>query len=316
MHNSITRLMSARTLTFSAALLAIATPGFAVGCSSAPTGPGTGTVGGAAVAFNRSTHALTAGSLQTVDGNYGPGCSDHGPGDRWSVSFVGPGAPLLFAPLLVNSSDGATCQLAVTQLDAMGGTYTTPSPIPLGGVFGPTASLFIGPGAPPDELYANADITPDDFSTSVVIDVETSDNPTEVTPVTIKATTAVAIQSGTPSPDYAAVSTVGIAENAGTVTGQSGNVTLTFNVTPGESYDVVNFPTPPMLSFTFDDEFFNAPVPHFPISGNPFTIDAATLVPNGTPVPSSSVIFIQHVDSATQNKTYETVEYDFAASGP
>jgi hypothetical protein len=76
MQNSISKLMSAKALTFSTALLAVAAPAFAIGCSSSPSGTGSGTVGGTAVAYNRSTNALKTLTLNTVDGTYS-GCTGH-----------------------------------------------------------------------------------------------------------------------------------------------------------------------------------------------------------------------------------------------
>jgi hypothetical protein len=359
MQHSISRLMSAKALTFSTALLAMAAPAFAVGCSSASTGTGSGSgsVGGTAVEFNRSTHALTAGTLLTVDGTYGAGCSSHTITDKWSVSFeplTPPFTPnaLPFAPLLVNSSDLAGCQLTITELDATAGVYTTATPITLLTGFEPAASLFttgIGPGS--DEFYANAQINPADFSTPVTINVETSDNANDVTPVTITATISIATQTTIPAPDYAAVSDVSFASDftTGLVTAQSGDVTLTLPLPPGppapqagESYLIATglggvpiLPPPPVGpgipapivppesgSFAADDFAFNnagtgpySAIVLIPAPFLTFTVDSTALIPTGTPVPSTSIIIIQHVDLATSVKTYETVEYDFAG-GP
>jgi hypothetical protein len=240
-----------------------------------------------------------------------------------SVGFAGNTTTLPDLPLTVNSSDGAGCVLSVTQLDADGDTFTTAAPITLGPApgFAPTASFFTGTLG--DAFYANANIAPLDFSTPVLITVEFSDVPDAVMPVVITSTTSSAAQSTIPSPGYTAVSTVAIAQNAGLVTGQSGNVTFTLpaGATAGESYVIVNGPTSPQTSFTSDDFAFNnagskgiSAVTAIPISPPPFTIDATVLVPNDTPVPSSALIIIQHVDNTTHDKTYETVEYDFAGN--
>jgi len=309
MKNSISKIMSAKTVTFSAALLAIAAPAFAVGCSSAPSGTGSGTVTGTAVAYNRSTHALTAGSLTRVDGQYGAACTGHPNLSLWEINFDGTSTGL---DPTVDSADGAACILTVFELDTLTAQYLTGSAIALAGTYAIAPSLFTPLGGG-EGFYANAIVTPADFTTAFIVNVETSDDPTPVTPVTITAgmvRVATATQSGIAPPAYTQTNDLGVVEDPTfVVQSVSGGSTLTSAGQTGENYIITQAPFTP--SFTADDNAFNTlPPTAFPATTP--TFNAVDLIQTGETLPQTTTIIIQHVDDATGDRTYETFQYIFA----
>jgi hypothetical protein len=306
MQNSVSKIMSAKALTFSAALLALAVPALAVGCSSAPSG--TGTVGATAVVLNRSTHALMAGALLDVDGTYGTGCSGHMPGAPWSVSVIGTDLGAGDPALSVDPADTG-CVLTLTTLDTNAGSYVTNADIVLAAGFAPTASLFTLAGLP--SFYANADLNPITFSGPVTIIVETSDDPFNFGTTTVPAVMAVvgsATQSDVAAPAYTPSGTLTVVDNAShLVQSATGTVTLAPTVLAGDAYVLLQTTDPFTPTFDSDQtDFGNGPGLTLPQM-----FDAATLVgPIGTLLPETATIIIQRTDGAGV-KTYETIQYQF-----
>jgi hypothetical protein len=319
MQNSLSRLMSAKAVTFSAALLAVAAPTVAAGCSSAPASTGPTMVGATAVVYDRSTHAIAVtGPLTTVDGTYGADCAGHASGtDTWTLTIPSSSTD----NLAVVTSD-PNCTLSVTQLATATNTYAPNTPIVMtGGTFAPTASQYSDVGAPGTIVfYANAELLPGDFSGNFTVDVFTSDDPANLAPTTITATTLVvgtATQSGVAPPNYTEGNTLGIIINgADVVQSSSGIATYTLPVAtpqPGEAWVIAPDGFTP--SFATDDAAFTVGSGTFiaptTIAASPFTIPASAFNLDTTTVPETRTVIIQHVDGPSGDRTYETIRYTF-----
>jgi hypothetical protein len=310
--NALSGLMSAKTITFSAAILAVATPAFAVGCSSSSSSTGSVTVGATAVAYNRSTHALADSALTTVNGTYGAGCLGHASAtDAWTLTI-----PTSTANNVAVVAGNTACVLTVTTLLAGATVYhTAPGIVMTGGTFAASASQYFDQT---DTLafYANAELVPADFSGDFAVNVFTSDDPNDVLPTTVTGTQFVvgsASQSGIAAPTYTESNTLALTDDTdGGVVSSVGNASFTLvpQVAPqaGEAWLIA--PNGFVASFAADDAAFTAG-PANPFVGDPLVIPSTAFGLNGTRAPETRTVIIQHVDTPSGDKTYETFQFAF-----
>jgi hypothetical protein len=315
MQNSLSKLMFAKALTSSIALLAVTAPALAVGCSGAPPSTDSGTVTGTAVAYNRSTHALADTALTSIHGSYGnPQCVNH-PGN-WVVNI---GTAVGSTLTVTKNSTG--CLLRITSLVAGATTYVALAGPPLNtvsGLFAATAVAFTGGAG--IAFYANADVTPADFSTDFVLNIFTSDDANPQTGPTNTATTilqSTGSQTGVLAPDYTVAvpgddTIVETDDTDGGVSVVNGSVTLTPTAQGGEAYVIDTDPTF-APGFGADNTAFNAGDKVAIPIGGPFTIQATDFFNVGDRLPQTRTVIIQHVDGdAGMVVTYETVQFVFS----
>jgi hypothetical protein len=196
------------------------------------------TVNGRVVIVDRTVQGLTLAELESVDGTY-TGCRGRTDADPWSIAIAG-GATLANDPLTVVVNDLA-CQLTLTDLVTTGeGTLAASTPIELSDMYGMDAASF----GSPILFYANARITPADFSVAFVLDILFSDTPV-ADPRTVIAALAVVTSTATaeavPAPDTA-LDLSGFTFETDfndVVTTFEGDAVLTAGSVPGQEYVLV-----------------------------------------------------------------------------
>lgn len=192
-----------------------------------------------AIAFDRTTGALSALELTSVNGTYGTGCRNHA-STSWSIEIAA-GAILDNAPLSVVLNDD-DCVLTLTSLhtDVAGpsGIITAAPAIVLATTYAAAASSF-------GEFYANAKLDSDLFATDFVLTVLFSDDPalaTASSTASLVEVLATAVTSGeVVAPDYTLdVSGLAVLTDAGDVVQSvTGTADLTEVLVTGQLYAVV-----------------------------------------------------------------------------
>jgi hypothetical protein len=147
---------------------------------------------------DRSSHALAAASLESVNGTYGAGCVNRA-GDPWSLP-VAADPDLEHAELSVVKNNAA-CVLTLTELVTLDGPLEATPAIVLTTAYVMAASTF---GSPP-EFYANAKLSAVSFASNFTLTVLYSD---DADLATDEHTADFAVQTGTvtagsvPAPDH------------------------------------------------------------------------------------------------------------------
>jgi hypothetical protein len=150
-----------------------------------------------AVAIDRTTHALTAGELQSANGTYGANCRNRtGP---WSVGIID-GATLDNPVLSVLLNDTA-CVLTLTSLHTTGGSLAATPAIVLTTAFATSASSM----GTPTSFFANAKLSSVAFASAFVLTVVFSDDPKLASAdnvANIDVVVATATSQAVPAPDF------------------------------------------------------------------------------------------------------------------
>ncbi len=227
------------------------------GCSSSPAAGGApGTISPSVQLVDRTTHALSTGAMQWVNGTY-TGCTNPAGGGAtmngtaWSARISGTNA-MDHAPLVVIKND-ALCRLAITSIVA-DTTYLGAPAVAIGTSYNGSASSFSTTAMGPISFYANAKADSLSFAADFSLTVLFSDNLADVNPNTSATYASVmSTSNGTsqvPSPNYSvSFESFGIKTDiAQYVQTATGNVTVTAGSNHGESY-VIN--TDQMLGGSF-----------------------------------------------------------------
>jgi hypothetical protein len=205
-------------------------------------------VSGRVLVVDRTAQGLTLAELLSVNGTY-TGCRGYTDASLWSIA-IGAGAVLTNAALTVVVND-VDCELTLTELViTVDGALPASTPIALSAAYGTAASF----GVAPILFYANARITPDDFSVPFVLDILFSDTPV-VDPRTVMAGLAVVSSTATaaavPAPntvlDLSGFTFLTDVDNI--VTTFTGNAVLTPGSVVGQNYTLVQG----AVGTTYDD---------------------------------------------------------------
>lgn len=194
-------------------------------------------VHGKVVLVDRSSQALLASELLSVNGTYSAACTERD--DDWSAAIAG-GAALDFDELSVVMNDTA-CVLTLTELHTTGGLIVAAPPIALTASYQVTPSSFTGAL----DFYANARLSPLMYAADFVLTILYSDDPRLAT-ADVPATFAVAESSVTaqsvPAPNYmlSVAGLVVLTDVADVIQSVTGSIALTDGSVTGQRYVVVN----------------------------------------------------------------------------
>lgn len=224
--------------------------------------------------IDKVSHALTPGSVRSIQGVYGAGCLDRS--GAWEIPLNGYSATM---PALSVVKDNAACSLAVTAV--LAGPVVTPTsygaagPMPLAAAFSANAAAFSVGGVGATEFYANLRVQPDlSFGTDFVIEMVYSDDATQVSAskaATFAVQTGSATASAVPAADYT-IDLVGIAiqvDASNIVQSASGSAALTDGTVTGEQYVVDMDTLPASPTFADLDAAFQNGTPHSIAGANP-----------------------------------------------
>jgi hypothetical protein len=298
-------LKSTRTALSLSGLVCFALLAASSGCSAAP---GSETVTPTAEVIERSTHALTAGSLQWIDGTYA-GCQGHVDASAWSLRVSGTAA-MTSTALTVTKNDLA-CQLTVTALQA-DTLYGTSSPMTMTAAYQTPASAFAS-GAGPTAFYANAKLSAVSFASNFTVTILYSDNLQSATPsntATYAQVSSGGDQATVASPDYSA-DLSGIAVQAdinALVTSATGTLNLTAGSNLGETYVIVQAAVGDTFA-SVDAAYLAAGTPTAMSS----SIAAASLLATGDSLPASRTMIIAHMVNGV--RAYQVIHMTFNAPG-
>jgi hypothetical protein len=299
-----------RTSSLAVLLSTVAAAALSVGCSSSDSGRQV--VTGSADATDKSTHALSAGSLKAVNGTYGAGCLDKSSG-AWSVRISG-SDPLDNAPLTV-VTDNAACELTVTSLDA-DQKYMGDPTILMTTSYQSSASAFapiVDGGAGALAFYANAKLSSASFASAFVVHILYSDDPNAAAfdnNATHSTVSSTALADQVVAPDYSATDNIAIKIDAqDLVTGISGSFDLTDGSHVGENYviDLGTLPSNP--TFADVDGVFSAGTP-VSIASNP-QIAGSSFLSIGDDLTNNVVrtLVIHHEESGVRSYQLFTITF-------
>jgi hypothetical protein len=257
--------------------------------------------------IDNASQALSIGSLESIDGTY-TNCIERT--GSWSLATQ-VGATLTNAALSVVQSD-PTCALSVTAIHTASTLYETNTPIPLTSAYQTTASSFSTTGSSPWLFYANAKMSPANFSADFTVTVLYSDNPNEAAPTqnnpSFASWTSSAVGTGVPSPDYTLADDIIVtADLSSNVSSATGSIDLTFVTQAGEDY-VVDLGTLPATP-TYDD-ITTAFSGGTALSGTPPSVAASVFALTGNTLPLVRTLIVRHTVSGVS--AYETFKITFA----
>jgi len=296
-------------------IVALACGASALGGSTACTStPRVETVGGSVknVVVTKSGQALTVdgavASFQAINGTYGAGCTTRS--GEWSTA-IGNFSGALAHPTLSVVKNDATCVLTLTSLMINDRTYAPGETLALSSMFASSALSFATTGAP---FFANAKITPDDFSSDFTFDLFVSDDVSTVAGsatadfAAVGASTNVALN---PAPDYAIDSSgVQMTSDANAVLQSlSGNLVMSQGQVAGAAYVIYTGPLD-----TSNNAAVNAAYQagtEIAISEASFDVAAADmgLVVGTTVLPQTRYIIVRNTTNAVT--TYEAIPVTF-----
>jgi len=259
--------------------------------------------------------ALSANTIQWIDGTYGVGCADRS--GAWSVRVSG-GVTMDYPALSVVKNNTA-CVLTLTKVVA-DQSYTGSPAIALTTSYAGSASTFTGDAGV--GFYANAQLSSASFASSFTVSLVYSDNPNLLTGSLAGAYASVSATSttaGTASPNYTLDLTTGafattVSATTSSVQSVSGTANLVLGTTAGEGYyvDQGTLPSNPTLS-QLDSAYSGAT--KTTISGSPVLIPASAFGLTGVNISSAIVrtIVIQHNVSGVHS--YQTFAITFGCAG-
>jgi hypothetical protein len=268
------------------------------------------TVSGRVVVVDPTSQALTLGGLVAVDGIY-TGCSGRADNDPWSIAITGGAAGSLNHPALTVILNDTACALTLTDLVTDAPTDDTrpaSTPIPLGETYVTNAVASFGS---PILFYANALITPADFSGDFVLTILFSDDPslnTADAQASFAVATSTATAMGVPAPnttlDFS--SFVLMTDFNDVVTSATGTVGLTPGSQLGQTYVLLE--TSGLMTYADIDAAFLAGSP----AAVPATIAAADFMLVGddlTGTPQVRTLIIANTESGVAS--YQVFEISF-----
>lgn len=271
-----------------------------------------GDVRGSGEVIDRSTQALLAGELESVNGTYGAACTDRGVDEDWSLLIAG-GAVPDHEVLTVVLNDTA-CVLTMTAVHTTTGIIAAVPPIALTSAFQPAASSF----DVPIEFYANARVDDPAFSDDFLLTILYSDDETLASGVNTAGFTVVAstsLGSAVLAPDYVLdLETLIVLTDAGdfvqTATGTAGLSNDPATGQDGETYVVVD--ASGLNTYGEIDEAYLAGVPAAFTTTIPAS--AFTLVGEDLTVPDIRTLILAHTVSGVSS--YQVFEITFQAATP
>jgi hypothetical protein len=191
---------------------------------------------GHGVGIDNTTQALAGGTLAAIDGTY-TGC--RGRSGAWSVRITGSTA--MTNPDLSVVLNDTSCVLTVTGLMNTSGTVmAAAAPMVLGSSYTGSPSAFGG-----GSFYANAKLSPADFSSDFVVSVIFSDDPglaMGTITATFQSEVATATAASVPAPSYG-IDLTGIlltTDAHNIVYTEAGGAVLTSGAQDGQTYVVVS----------------------------------------------------------------------------
>ncbi len=264
-------------------------------------------------AVDRTTHALSVGSLRALEGSYGAGCVDRL--GAWSLALEGD--PELKAPPLSVVKDDSACTLTVTAVHA-DDRLELATPFVLG------ESYWAKPahvGSDDRGFYINAKLAFSKASESLVVTVLYSDDPSAVSSL-YGATYATVSASGSiekvAAPDYRLDLEDGlkVLVNAKAVVSTAeGSGVLVAGKVPGSSYVVDGGKLPEAPTFAMVDEVYHA----FDAAAVPGTGDvkvpASAFALSGASLATSATRTIIVRGGSPEMPTYQLVRVTFNPPG-
>lgn len=293
-----------RPLTVLTTLSTLAIAATTAGCS------GEESVKADAEVVDRTSQALAAGSLLSINGTYGEDCTARS--GAWSVAIEDEAT--LDNPALSVVKNDTACELTLTSIVADQEYAATPD-ILLESTYQSSASDFKGAGVdPPVAFHANAKINPDDFSSNFLITVLYSDDPNAASGAnnaSYAEWTSSAVGDHVAAPDYLVVDNVAVQVDANdVVTLALGSVTLTDGSVTGERYFVDLGALPASPSYAEIVSAFDGGSTSELAGPNP-TIDAAEFDLVGQTLPVTRTLVVRHVESGVAS--FQTFRVTFEA---
>jgi hypothetical protein len=271
--------------------------------------------------IDRSTHALTSGSLEWLNGTYGTGCKNPATGaaheatDAWSLRIAG-SADMDHAALKVVKGD-SDCELTLTGIKGAA-MYAADPAIAMGSSYKMSASSFAA-GSDPRAFYANAKLSATSMAANFTVHVLFSDDLAAASPSNKDSSYAQFSGSfdggSVAAPAYSSVNTIALtATEDNHVSSTTGKLTLTVGAQAGEEYRVIDSE---LASATFAsvDEAWNASgggAPAVAISGSPVDIASADIIADGSALPAARTVIVRHVEEGVP--AYEIFPLTFGAA--
>lgn len=249
--------------------------------------------------INRASQALGLGEVDAINGTYGSTCLERS--GAWSVVVTGgtvPANPLL--SVIKNDSD---CELTLTEIVADGVTYDASPNIELEGSYQLVASAFVDESAgesAPISFYANARMSPTDFSSDFTITVLYSDDPNVASGsnnASYAEWSSSAVGDHVAAPNYSVTDNVAVQTDANdVVTLALGSVDLTDGLVTGEHYIVDLGTLPASPTYAQIHAVFEAATPTA-ISGEDPSIPVADFALDEAELPVVRTLVIRHMEN-------------------
>lgn len=281
------------------------------------TGCGQSVAPGSASVLDRTTRALTIGSVLELNGSYDPACIQR-QGQSWSLG-LNEGQSLTNAPLSVVLND-AGCTLYVTSFrvgnQEVSQLYQPPAPIALGASFSAMGAPFRLDPQEPVAFYANLRIQPDvsfqgPFTVQALYSEDVQATSLQLSPTATSAISAQLGAAGVPAPDYQAYSGLLIQADAqGMVQDVQGYVRLAMQTVAGQSWVLEAGQLGASASYAELDSVFLAGMPT-PISGEEVKVPAEAfgLVGQSLAMPLVRNLIVMHEEAGT--RSYQLIRITF-----
>lgn len=268
-------------------------------------------VGGTPEIIRMTQQPLAAANIQWINGTYGASCAQNASGS-WSLG-VATSTGMTNSALSVVKNNTAcvlTLTAVVANVASTSTVYNASSGITLGSSYGSAASFATSAASTVKAFYADAFITPANFSANFALTLAYSDDPRNLTGSVSHTYTTVTASSSTSlvsAPDYTfAAGSLAIQTDANSVvTANGGSATLTVGSNAGQSYVI---DTTLGASPTFDaiNTAYNA--------GTAVAIATApsgsSLLAIGTTLPTTRNIIVQNISNGVI--AYEVIRVTFS----
>lgn len=275
-----------------------------------------------AVVIDKSTHALSAASIEWIDGTYSASCKNpetgaaRTAGEGWSLRISG--AATMTHPALKVTKGDSDCTLSLSGLRTTSALYDAAPAFAMATSYQSSGSAF-STGAGAIEFYGNAKLSATDMASNFTITVLVSDDLATASGGTKTGSYAQFAGSGdmgeVAAPEYSMTNTIALEANVDdTVSATTGSFTLSLGegAQAGDTYRIVDAE---LASPTFAsvDAAYNAGGGHEPvtISGSPVTIASADLLANGTALPAKRTVIVRRVQDGVA--AYQIFSLEFAA---
>lgn len=253
--------------------------------------------------IDSSTHALTSGTLEWLDGTYGTGCKNPTTGaarlatDAWSLRIAGT-ATMTNTALKVVKGD-SDCVLTLTNIKGASLFAASPA-IAMTASYQVSASSFAA-AASARAFYANAKLSATDMAADFVVHVRFSDDLSAASGSTSASSYAQFSGSvnGTSvaAPSYTSSNTMAItATDTNTVASSSGSFTLTLASQDGDAYRVIDSELVSPTFATVDDAWTSGAgdaAVTIATGGGAVAIASADIISNGVALPAKRTIVVR-----------------------